>query len=163
MRKELFIGLAILAAALPASAQQPQALLVTATNVTAQEASREGAQGALLPGDVVEYRLLFTNITPNPVENVVFNDPIPAGLVLVLGTAGADRGDVAVDYSIDGGQSWSVAPEVEVTEAGQPVRRPAPAPAYTHIRWTVTDAVAVGAQVTASFRAQARGAGAQGR
>ena len=26
-----------------------------------------------------------------------------------------------------------------VVEAGQRVRRPAPAPAYTHIRWTVTD------------------------
>ena len=157
MRKGITTGLAILALALPASAQQaePEALQITATNVTAVQAGRDGDTGLVQPGDVLEYTLVFTNPTDGPVNDLVFNDPIPEGLIYRLGTATSDRNDVVVDYSIDDGQSWSATPEVEVQEGGQTVRRPAPANSYTHIRWTVQGSIAAGATVTARFQAQA--------
>lgn len=160
MRKGLAIGLAILGTALPASAQDagPQALQITAANVTAAETGRDAPEGLALPGDVIEYSLLFTNVTDVEVLNVQFTDPLPEGVVYVLGTASADRSDVTVDYSIDGGTDWSEAPEIEVAQPdGRMVLQPAPAEAYTHIRWTVTGPVAVGAQVTARFRVQMPG------
>ena len=108
--------------------------------------------------DVIEYRLTFTNHQDGPVSDVVLNDPIPEGLVFVPGSVTGSRADLLIEYSIDGGSSWSERPEVDVDVAGQSERRPAPAEAYTHVRWTVTGAVNPGAQVTARFRARVAGA-----
>jgi len=166
MRKGFIFTVAVLAAlAQPASAQQaePQALRITASNVTAEATERETAPGVVLPGDVLEYELAFTNVQDFPIQDVVFTDPIPSGLVIQLGTASADRGDVVIDYSIDGAASWTATPTVRVEEAGQIVERPAPATAYTHVRWTVTDPIAPGATVTARFRASAAGNAGGGR
>lgn len=160
MRKGLIIGLALLASTLPASAQvdEPQALVITASNVTAQAAGRDDANsGSTVPGDVIEYQLTFTNITDGAVSDVVLNDPVPQGLVFVLGSVTASREDVRVEYSIDGGSNWSAQPTVQVQEAGQTVTRPAPADAYTHVRWIITGEVNQGAQVNARFRARVAG------
>lgn len=160
MRKGLAVGLAILGAALPASAQDaaPRALQITATNVTAVEAARDAVGGSALPGDVIEYGLLFTNVTDTEVSDVQFTDPIPSGLVLVVGSVSADRSDVVVDFSINGGADWSEAPQIDVAQPdGTMVRQTAPAEAYTHVRWTVTGSVAVGARVTARFRVRMPG------
>jgi uncharacterized repeat protein (TIGR01451 family) len=163
MRTVFLLLVASLALAAPLSAQAGEgerALRITATNVTAEAAGRDAAAEAILPGDVVEYRLTFTNLQEVAVQDVVFENPLTNGLVLVLGTAEADREGVRIDYSIDGGTTWSSAPEVEVVEGGTSVRRPAPAAAYTHVRWTITDPVAPGDRVVARFRASA-GSGSQ--
>lgn len=165
MRKGLTIGLGLLMLALPASGQvaEPQALVITAMNVTAEAAEREGADsGATLPGDVIEYRLTFTNHTEGAVSSVVLNDPIPEGLTFVPGSVTASREDVTVDYSIDGGVSWSDQPLVEVTVGEQVETRPAPAESYTHVRWTVTGAVTPGAEVLARFQVRVAGSVANG-
>lgn len=156
MRKGIILGLSLLALALPASAQvaEPQALTIEAENVTASSSERATADaGRTLPGDVIEYRLTFTNHQAGAVSDVVLNDPIPAGLVFVPGSVTASRQDLLVEYSIDGGSSWTEQPQVEVEVAGEAVTRPAPADAYTHVRWTITGSVNPGAQVTARFRA----------
>ena len=162
MRKGLITGLSILTLALPASAQEadPQALQITATNVTAVAAERGSPEGAAVPGDVIEYSLVFSNITDGDVSDVTFTDPIPAGLQYVLGSTTVDRSDVVVDFSINGGTIWAEQPMVDVAQPdGSMVRQPAAAASYTHVRWTVTGSVAPGAQVTARFRAQVAGTG----
>ena len=137
-------------------AQEAQGLQITALNLTAQEESRavpEGQQTApARPGDIIEYRLLFTNTTEGAIANVVFNDPIPQGLVYVIGSAGADRAGVEAAFSIDGGATYSAEPTVDVVEAGVTNRRPAPAESYTHVRWTVTGALDPQETVQAAFR-----------
>jgi len=166
MRKGwLFTAAALAALAPPAAAQEaaPKALEITATNVTAVESDRVTEADVILPGDVVEYALDFTNLEDFNIQDVVFTNPIPSGLTIVLGSAGADRDDVVVDYSLDGGTSWSEAPTVRVEEAGQVVERPAPATAYTHVRWTITDPIAPGATVSARYRASAAGTSGGGR
>ncbi|MDH3271256.1 MAG: hypothetical protein OEN56_07995 [Gemmatimonadota bacterium] len=160
MRKGLIIGLGLFASTLPASAQvaEPQALAITAQNVTARAAERTDAEsGASLPGDVIEYQLTFTNHTDGPIAEVVLNDPVPQGLVFEVGSVTASREDVLVEYSLDGGSSWSDRPTVQVEEAGESVTRPAPPEAYTHVRWTVTGTLNPGAQVQARFRARVAG------
>ncbi len=103
-------------------------------------------------GDVVEYRLVFTNITGQPVANIQFTDPLPEGMHYLQGTAGADREDVDVEFSLDGGTSYSELPMVEVVVDGRTELRPASPEDYTDIRWTVHGEVQPDARVAAVFQ-----------
>ncbi len=142
------------------AADQEQALVITATNLMAsdarhQEVARNGGDAqTLFPGDVVLYRLVFTNVTASEVRNVEFVDPLPAGLQYVGQTAAADRDDVVIEYSADRGQTYSQQPMVQEIVDGERVMRPATPDEYTHIRWRIEGSVQPGAQVTAEFRAE---------
>jgi uncharacterized repeat protein (TIGR01451 family) len=145
------------------SAQQPtatpRALVVTAENLMAADAQHQaliakgGDASAVLPGDMLRYRLRFTNVTQGDVRGVVFNNPVPQGLHYVDGSAGADRTDVMVEYSIDGGRTYSARPMIVERVAGKRVEKPAPPEQYSHVRWTVRGSISPGASVTAEFRA----------
>ena len=130
-----------------AQAQTPKALVITAHNVTAANAA------VAKPGDVIRYALVFTNVTAGPVKNIQFVDPIPKGMIYVLGSAAADR-PVRLEYSIDGGKSYSAQPVVAVVQDGKTVEQPAPRERYTHVRWTVLASLAPGAKVMAELRTQ---------
>jgi uncharacterized repeat protein (TIGR01451 family) len=136
-----------------AQAPAPKALVVTAHNLTAEGARGDAAQAPARPGDVIRYGLVFTNVTKGPVKNVMFDDPLPQGLVYVLGSAKADQ-PVRIDYSIDGGKTYSAQPMIAVLENGKQVEKPAPPARYTHVRWMIVGSVAPGAEVRAEFRAQ---------
>ena len=157
------VGLALASGSLRAqgAAQEqraPEALVVSATILHWDQARPRtiGAvnrdAGKVTPGDVVEYRLVFTNITGNPVNNIQFTDPLPKGMRYLQGTAGADREDVDVEFSLDGGTSYSEQPMVEVVVEGRTELRPANPEDYTNIRWTVHGEVQPEASVTAAFQ-----------
>jgi len=136
-----------------AQAQAPKALVITAHNVTAETAGARANSAVAKPGDVIRYALVFTNVTAGPVKNIQFVDPIPQGTVYVLGSAAADH-PVRVEYSIDGGKSYSARPVIAVVQDGKSVEQPAPRERYTHVRWTVLGSLASGAKVMAEFRTQ---------
>lgn len=155
----LAVGLAMLSPAV-ARAQSPGApsLTITAHNISAAARRTSGAsRDSMLarPGDSLRYTLVFTNHASGAVNNVQFVDPLPSGLVYMLGTARADR-PVRIEYSIDGGKSYVAQPTVSVMENGARVQKPAPREAYTHIRWTVIGTLAPAGHVTAEFEAQVR-------
>src|SRR6266540_3397168 len=135
-----------------AQERTPASLVVTAQNVTAETAGRMNKTVAQ-PGDEIRYTLVFTNVTAAPVKNVQFVDPIPSGLVYVLGSATSAQ-PARIEYSIDGGKTYSVQPMIDAVENGRKVAKPAPREMYTHVRWTVVGSAAPGAQVTAELRAQ---------
>jgi len=148
----------ILVGTAPLAAQnaEPKPLVITASNLTADSAKGAGAErknAMARPGDVLGYSLAFTNTTSGTVNNVQFVDPLPRGLVYRTGSARADK-SVRIEYSIDGGKSYTARPMIAVTEAGRRVEKPAPAESYTHIRWTMSGPLASGAQVTAGFQAE---------
>jgi len=140
----------LLAGASALAAQRP--LVVTALNLNAR--SRGSQSQAVLPGDVLQYQLRFTNQGQGDVRGVVFTNPVPAGLRYVDRSAGADRQDVAVEYSTDGGKTFAATPLVTEVVDGKRVQRPATPEQYTHVRWTVQGSIAPGATVTAEFRAE---------
>lgn len=153
----LAVGMAFPPTAAAAQEEAPRPLRITAHNLNADDArhralaERGRSAGTVLPGDVVRYRLTFTNTTEREVRDVEFVDPVPEGFVFVGGSASADRRDVRIEYSADGGRSFSRRPvAVEVVD-GERVERPVKPERYTHVRWTVTGWVQPGAQVTAEF------------
>ena len=162
MRSLRFVLVALLAPSLlaarvgvPVQAPPPpasKALVITAHNETAA-ASGRAANVVARPGDEIRYTLVFTNTQQGAVKNVQFVDPIPQGMVFVLGSATAVQPS-RIAYSIDGGKTYSAQPTIEVVEDGRKQTKPAPRELYTHVRWTVLESVAPGAQVTAELRAQ---------
>jgi uncharacterized repeat protein (TIGR01451 family) len=149
--------------ALAQTADQEQALVVSATNLMADDArhlevERNGGDAhTLLPGDIVMFRLVFTNVTPSDVGSVEFVDPLPEGLHYVEQSATADREDVVIEYSADQGKTFSHRPLVEEIVDGERRLTPARPEQYTHIRWRVEGLVQPAARVTAEFRARLPG------
>ena len=161
--KTIAIAAAVLVAAwAPVSAQQPkQQLVVTANNLTAHEEAAAGKtrrDAAAVPGDVIEYQLVFSNTKDFAMKEVVFQDPVPTGLSYVGSSSKSTREDVTIEYSIDKGKTWSAQPKIEVVDAqGRKVMKAAPESLYTNIRWRVAGEVAPGATVQASFRTRVNG------
>ena len=156
IQKTLITGLLLLSGAFAAQAQKTAkspALTMSAENLSAH-VQRPGDATHVLPGDTVRYHLLFTNVSTGAVHGVVLDNPIPAGLHYEVGSAKADRSDVAILYSIDGGKSFSATPMIDAVVDGQHQQQPAPAELYTHVRWTVRGDVPKGAQIRAEYDAQ---------
>jgi uncharacterized repeat protein (TIGR01451 family) len=139
-----------------AQAVQTNPLVVTAVNTTAAAEAKHGApraDDAARPGDVLRYQLTFTNPGKAAVKGVKLDNPIPAGLRFVAGSATSTRDDVRAEFSADGGKTFSVRPMETATVDGQQVTRPVAADRYTHVRWLLTGTVQPGATVTASYDA----------
>lgn len=146
--------------ATPLAAQTPRAtepLVITAENRTAAaEAARGAPRGdtKVRGGDVVRYRLAFTNTAGRAIRDVVLSDPIPAEMRFVAGSARIERTDARLEFSADGGKSWSAEPTETVVVDGRAVTRPVPAERYTNVRWTVAGPLAPAATVVAEFDAR---------
>lgn len=159
IERVLITGLLLLSAAFAANAQKAprasQALKMSAEILSAHT-PRAGSSDAMraLPGDTVRYHLVFTNVSAGAVHGIVLDNPIPAGLRYDVGSAKADRADVAILYSIDGGKTYSRAPMIDAVVDGQHQQQPAPAEMYTHVRWTIQGDVSKGAQIRAEYDAQ---------
>jgi uncharacterized repeat protein (TIGR01451 family) len=158
--KLLALLLAVTLAA-PARAQAParpaSALAVTAENRTAMAAAARGAKradAAVHAGDVLRYKLTFTNTAGRPVRQVALQNPVANGLQFVAGSATASRQDARAEYSADNGATWSVKPMETVTIDGKRVERAVAPERYTGVRWIVDGWVSPGATVTAQFEAR---------
>ena len=103
----------------------------------------------VIPGERVQYTILFRNVGTQPAENVVITNPISESLVYVTGSALQDG--LTVEFSVDGGQSFAAADALRVSNNGSD--RPATNSDYTHVRWVMQTALAVGDQGFASFAA----------
>ena len=151
-------------AALGATAQEratDAALVVTAEKVSGEADDRAGDRAGsdeadvFAPGDVVQFRLVFTNPVEVPIRDVVFEDALPPELHYIASSATASRPDVRVEFSADDGASYALRPTVTVVIDGERVERPAPPETYTHIRWIVDGWVESEESVFAEFRAMA--------
>lgn len=85
-------------------------------------------------GETYRYTIVAENAGDEPAVHLVAQDKIPNGTSFVADSASKLPG-VAVDYSIDGGKTWSAQPMVTVQTPKGLQRRPADASAYTTIRF----------------------------
>lgn len=105
------------------------------------------------PGDVIRYTVKGENSSDRPVKNLAFTQPIPKQTVYVLNSATvAQNAGARVTYSIDNGKTFVQKPMVQVKlPNGKVEMRPAPAEAYTHIRWNFGSAIDPKTIMSASY------------
>lgn len=87
-------------------------------------------------GDRLRYRVTSRNNGDRPAQDLVVTQPVPQGMTYQLQSATQPSKDSAIVYSIDQGKTFVTQPTIQVTlPNGKTETRPAPADAYTHVRW----------------------------
>ncbi|WNZ44746.1 hypothetical protein Q2T42_23415 [Leptolyngbya boryana CZ1] len=108
------------------------------------------------PGNVLRYSLTGKNAGDLPAQGIELTQPIPKGTKFVLNSATTNSAG-QITYSIDNGKTFVEAPTVTVTLAdGKTVERPAPAEAYTHVRWNLAKDLNPQAALMAAYQVEVR-------
>ncbi|BAY10924.1 DUF11 domain-containing protein [Calothrix sp. NIES-2098] len=133
---------------------------VVQDNQGKQTVTWQALQGQVVvhPGDILRYTVTGGNNGDKAVKNLTINQAIPQGMVYVLKSATVnDKQGAKITYSIDGGRSFVENPTIKVTlPNGKEETRPAPATAYTHIRWNFGSSVSAKETVKGTYQAQVR-------
>ncbi|OUL36732.1 hypothetical protein BV372_05950 [Nostoc sp. T09] len=133
---------------------------VVQDNQGKQTVTWQALQGQVVvqPGDVLRYTVTGGNNGDKAVKNLSINQAIPQGMMYVIKSATVnDKQGAKITYSIDGGRSFVENPTIKVTlPNGKEEIRPAPANAYTHIRWNFGSSVSAKETVKGTYQAQVR-------
>jgi uncharacterized repeat protein (TIGR01451 family) len=124
---------------------------ITTTGEGGEEVTQVVPAGKVVPGTVVIYTVTAKNISQQPLNSVVINDPIPEHMTYVVGSG--EGSDTDITYSVDGGSSFFARNELAVSD-GAGGTRPPEASDYTHLRWTLNGDLAPAATKSVSFRAR---------
>ena len=107
-------------------------------------------------GDLIRFTVTGKNEGSRDAKNVAITQPIPQGTTYQLNSATIAQA-ITVTYSIDQGKTFVVHPTVKVTlPNGKVEERPAPAAAYTHVRWETSQALQPDAIVSAAYQVKIR-------
>jgi uncharacterized repeat protein (TIGR01451 family) len=108
------------------------------------------------PGEILDWQIVSSNEGTGAARDYKAVGHIPAGTVLVAGSAAAESGS-SVTYSIDGGKSFSTQPVVEERQADGTIKQvPAPVSMYTEVRYEWSDAFAPGGKLSASYKVRVK-------
>jgi len=133
--------------------------VMTTSNTGKPETSWQPLSGKVTvqPGDVLQYRLNGKNVSDRPVRNLVVTQPVPAQMKYVLNSATGNQAGSEITFSIDNGQTFVANPTVQVTlPDGTIETQPAPAEAYTHVRWNFGGVLSAGAELDAAYQVEVR-------
>lgn len=121
--------------------------VVTITSDNGAKSEQWQAPNNMLPGDKVGYQISFNNTGEEAAIGVVIANPIPENTVYVSGSA---KGlNTNIEFSIDGGKNFAKSSQLFVQNNGELV--PASAADYTHVRWTLTNPLAAGAESSVQY------------
>lgn len=110
------------------------------------------AVAEVVPGDVLEYEMIYRNAGQKPLSGVVVMGPVPDSTRFVAHSA-KDLPGAALEVSLDDGKTWAREPlEREVTENGVKRRVAVPPTEYTAIRWVEAGALDPGVVKTYRYR-----------
>lgn len=94
-----------------------------------------GDTAVVNPGDVLRYTISSDNPGATVAKDLTITQPIPDQMVYELDTANSQN-QAEIVFSIDNGETFSAQPTITIeTEDGETIEQPAPAEAYTHVRW----------------------------
>jgi len=120
---------------------EKQVTIVDANGQSKTEWQKLEGSASVMPGDVLRYVVASSNGGEIAAENLVINQPIPAQMTYVIGS---EKGNTAAEatYSIDNGLTFVAEPMVEVKlPDGTVEMQPAPAEAYTHVKWNFSESL----------------------
>ncbi|MBW4419156.1 MAG: DUF11 domain-containing protein [Myxacorys californica WJT36-NPBG1] len=108
------------------------------------------------PGDIFRFTVTGKNEGNREAKNFAITQPVPKGTVYQLDSATLAQGIIAT-YSIDQGKTFVARPVVKVTlPNGKVEERPAPAKAYSHVRWTMSQDLKPNASAIAAYQVKVR-------
>jgi hypothetical protein len=108
------------------------------------------------PGEILDWQIVSSNEGTGAARDYKAVGHIPAGTVLVAGSASGENGS-HVTYSIDGGKTFSTQPVIEERQADGTVKRvAAPVSMYTEVRYEWSDALAPGGKLSASYKVRVK-------
>jgi uncharacterized repeat protein (TIGR01451 family) len=105
------------------------------------------------PSDVIEYRLIYSNMGDQPVQNVLITDPIPVGTTLVHPSA-TEPNAGRVEFSVDGGKNfhaWPVLVKTKTDDGEEKIVEATP-DMVTHVRWALGATIPPDGGVTLTYR-----------
>lgn len=121
--------------------------------ITQGQDGKEASQPAqeVEPGQVVEYRLDYSNVGQKALKGIAVTGPIPDATHYMDATA-STKADSNFTVSIDGGKTFESEPVKRMVEneQGKKVEKIIPPSEYTHVRWTLKQPLQAGE--TQSFR-----------
>jgi uncharacterized repeat protein (TIGR01451 family) len=113
-------------------------------------------KAVVMPGDSLRYTVSSQNAGDRTAEDLVISQPIPTRTTYELASANSNS-NAEITYSIDNGQTYTEKPTIEVTlPNGQVEKRPAPAEAYTHIKWKIGKSIDPKAGLVAMYEVKVR-------
>jgi len=126
---------------------------LTETNAKGEKEVKrvDTAKAKVVPGDIVIFSTYYTNIGSKPAANVMITNPVPEHMLYV--ERSAEGKGTTIEFSVNGGKSYSTPDKLSVTDASGKSRKAA-ASDYTHIKWTVSKPVAPGTKGDVSFKAK---------
>lgn len=106
------------------------------------------------PGDTIEYQLVYTNVSDQPLSGLIVTGPVPANTRYLESSARAGV-DARFVVSADDGVQFAAEPLVDNTRNTSGEEQAViPADAYTHLRWLPDSAIQPGQVQTFSYRVQ---------
>lgn len=96
-----------------------------------------------VPGQVMEFRIVFTNNGDSNVSGIKVVDPIPQNTRFIGDSHSADV-NALFEVSIDGGDSFEAEPvkRFETQADGSQIEVIVPPEQYTHVRWVASEELA---------------------
>ncbi len=150
-----------------AQKQQPVELLLAAEKrqISRDESGKDKiswnalpSNSQVIPGSVLRYTVIAKNNTSRNMRNLTVIQPIPNGMVYIIASATAlNTSGAKLEFSIDGGKTFSVNPIIRVRgRDGKIEERPAPADAYTHVRWNFGESLPANSQLTVAYQVRVK-------
>jgi len=107
-------------------------------------------------GDTIRYTVTGKNISDQPAANLAITEPMPKGTVYILNSNSVDS-EAKATYSIDGAKNFVEKPMIQVSlPNGKVEAKPAPAEAYTNVRWNFRKTLAPKTAVKAVYEVKVR-------
>ena len=105
------------------------------------------------PGQTVEYRLIYKNVSKKALKDIAVTGPIPSTTDYLANTANT-KAETSFQVSIDGGKTFESEPvkRTVLDEKGKKVEKVIPPSEYTHVRWTMKKALEAGEAQTFAYR-----------
>jgi len=126
---------------------------VETTGADGKKQTRRVPAAKIVPGTDVIYVITYRNAGSKAAEKVVISNPLPKDLAY-RGDSASGKG-TRFEVSVDGGTTFGSLPGLRVA-AADGKSRPAQPADVTHLRWTLAQPVAPGAEGSVSYRATLR-------
>jgi len=156
-RTRLVLFVSLLATADGAWAQQGSLRLEHKAEQTESFTDADGVErtrlveaGRVLPGEPIQFTVIYTNTGAEPAEDITITNPVPDHMDYVEGSAAGN--ETSITFSVDGGTNFNEPQDLAVTDEEGTLRR-ATAADYTHVRWVIGGDVAPAASGEVQFTA----------